>query len=665
MSHLNWFTMKTLMTLLVLLASGRVAADDTSRISSRVSDVTVYLIGAQITRKAEVKLKKGRQLLLFEGLSRQADAQSVQVEAIAGCRLLTVKHAAHEEPAGRKGALERSLEKKIESFEDRVREIGNETDVFRIEEKMLLDNSAPGSENATINVGSIRQAADFYRQRLNDIRREQLRLAKEKRALADSIRDTYSRINQAAARRTTPSSQLLIEIESDRTAATTLKFSYYVSSAGWKPVYDFRVDEITTPMIISYNAEVFQSTGEDWEKVRLRLSSYNPSARLELPALLPWYLDRPGPKRNMVSPAEAQAVRGSLSDANTGETIPFANVVLYRGTEQMAVATTNIDGEFVIKPVYPGQYTLKGVYIGYDPAVSTVEVEKKGAAFQAMRLRPNNTALQEVEVANYQQPLLDPDMKSGRTVTREEFSHLATKDINSRGGRGGTTTHFVNAVSVDVETVYLADDPAKYFLNSTEYDIDLPYSIPSDGVDHTIRVKETTTGASYVYHAIPKLETDVFLYAEIPAWHDLHLLSGKVNVFFQGTFTGQTFVNAMQTDDTLKINLGRDRGVIVSRTGRRQVNDKNSFSSTVRENMEWTIVARNNKNSPIRLVVKDQYPLAERKSIETELVAAGGAAFNEKTGEMRWEFTLDPGNKKSIGYSYSFKYPKWSRIVTD
>ena len=64
--------------------------------------------------------------------------------------------------------------------------------------------------------------------------------------------------------------------------------------------------------------------------------------------------------------------------------------------------------------------------------------------------------IEEVEIIEYQVPLIDPDMKSGATVTREDYNNLATKDINSvaattagvyqadeggginiRGGRGG------------------------------------------------------------------------------------------------------------------------------------------------------------------------------------------------------------------------------------
>jgi hypothetical protein len=62
----------------------------------------------------------------------------------------------------------------------------------------------------------------------------------------------------------------------------------------------------------------------------------------------------------------------------------------------------------------------------------------------------------------------------------------------------------------------------------------------------------------YVYHAIPKLDNDVFLTAEIVDWTNLNLLSGKLNIYYQGTYTGESFINSEQAEDTLKVSLGRD-----------------------------------------------------------------------------------------------------------
>jgi hypothetical protein len=162
------------------------------------------------------------------------------------------------------------------------------------------------------------------------------------------------------------------------------------------------------------------------------------------------------------------AIKVVLKDKSTGETIPFANVVAYRDGVQIAVATTDIDGEAVIKPLTPGKYAVKGVYIGYQAAeITGILVGEAKTAYVTVNLPAGSTNIEEVVVTEYQVPLIDPDMKSGSTMTREEYNNLAVKDINSavatsagvyqsdngagisiRGGRYGSTTYFVDGVKV-------------------------------------------------------------------------------------------------------------------------------------------------------------------------------------------------------------------------
>lgn len=162
-------------------------------------------------------------------------------------------------------------------------------------------------------------------------------------------------------------------------------------------------------------------------------------------------------------------IRVVLQDKTTKETIPFANIVAYKDGVQVGVATTNIDGEAVIKPLPPGKYSIKGVYVGYTATeIKDIVVGEGKTAYVTVPIAQSAGAqIDEVEVITYQVPLIDPDMKSGATITREDYNNLATKDINSvaattagvyqadegaginiRGGRAGTTTYFVDGVKM-------------------------------------------------------------------------------------------------------------------------------------------------------------------------------------------------------------------------
>jgi hypothetical protein len=172
---------------------------------------------------------------------------------------------------------------------------------------------------------------------------------------------------------------------------------------------------------------------------------------------------------SVIAQNTAGSIKVLLKDKSNGESIPFANVVAYQGGVQVGVGTTDMDGYAVIKPLSPGKYDVKGVYVGYQPQeMKGINVSESKTTYITISLENGDgVKLDEVMVIEYQEPLIDPDTKSGGTVTREEYQNMATKNINSvaattagvyqadeggalnvRGGRSDNTTYFVDGVKV-------------------------------------------------------------------------------------------------------------------------------------------------------------------------------------------------------------------------
>ena len=76
------------------------------------------------------------------------------------------------------------------------------------------------------------------------------------------------------------------------TAAATGKMivSYLVSEAGWTPLYDMRADVTSGNINMNYKAQVYQNSGEDWENIKLNISTNNPFQNKTLPTMHPWYI---------------------------------------------------------------------------------------------------------------------------------------------------------------------------------------------------------------------------------------------------------------------------------------------------------------------------------------------------------------------------------------
>lgn len=65
--------------------------------------------------------------------------------------------------------------------------------------------------------------------------------------------------------------------------------------------------------------------------------------------------------------AQTGDIRGVVTDANDGQKLVGAQVSI---VDAKIGAVTNVDGEYVIRRVKPGQYTLIAKYIGYKPQQS-------------------------------------------------------------------------------------------------------------------------------------------------------------------------------------------------------------------------------------------------------------------------------------------------------
>lgn len=190
------------------------------------------------------------------------------------------------------------------------------------------------------------------------------------------------------------------------------------------------------------------------------------------------------------------------------------------------------------------------------------------------------------------------------------------------------------------------------------FDIDLSYDILSNGKQHSVTLKEIKLPATYRHYAVPKLEQEAFLLAEISDYSKYNLLRGEANIIFEGMYIGKTQINPSQTTDTLNLSMGRDKKISIKRE---KVIEKSStkFLSSGREQVfTYDIIIRNNKKEAAKLTLKDQYPISTDKEIEIELLQNDNAKVDTETGILTWELNLKPAETKKVRISYRVKSPK-------
>lgn len=126
------------------------------------------------------------------------------------------------------------------------------------------------------------------------------------------------------------------------------------------------------------------------------------------------------------------SLQGKLTDTDTGEPLPFVNIVVFLNGSQVTGSNTDFDGNYTVKPLQPGTYDVLYSYVGYNSKqISGVKVNANKITFQDMKLS-SGIQLEEVEIVEYKTPLIDKDGgASGGTVTKEDIDKMPGRTAES------------------------------------------------------------------------------------------------------------------------------------------------------------------------------------------------------------------------------------------
>lgn len=193
---------------------------------------------------------------------------------------------------------------------------------------------------------------------------------------------------------------------------------------------------------------------------------------------------------------------------------------------------------------------------------------------------------------------------------------------------------------------------------NTEFEIKSKYSIPADDKPYVVEIEEHTLPAIFEHFAVTKMDKGVFLLAKIIGWEDLNLVDGYANVYFKGTYLGESVIRTRNVKDTLDLSLGRDEKVLVTRSKLKDYCSKQLIGSKLKETLAFELVAKNNRKTPVDIDIYDQIPISKNSEIEVKVLDVSQGEYNSVTGEVKWRYKLNPGESRKMKLSFSIKYPK-------
>lgn len=601
-------------------------------INSEIKNVTVYLQGAEVSREGVVTVPKGTTTFIFKGLSSKISPESIQVSATNGPMVVSVTHSMDYLNKATAGKDIKLLETRRKEIIDSIKLLNNFKTVYVQEKDMILSNKSIAGDNG-VNVNELEQAATFFRKRLTEIESATHKMDNSVFGLKTNLVMISKQLQELNSKIDLPTSQVTVVISAEADTRSNIRLTYFIADASWIPAYDVRIKEVNEPLGLFYKAKVLQNSNEEWNNVNLTLSTGNPSISNNKPELSAYYLtfnnyytDRSNLQLTSRQPVRGK-VTGKVTDSETKEALPGVNVIV-KGTTTGTVTDTY--GNYQID-LPAGSDILSYTFLGYQ-----AQEQIANSPVLNIVMTPDIQMLEEVVVAAY-------------GVSGDEVAAL-------QGRVAGVT------VSRKKEQIPLGIEKRQL---TTEFQIKIPYSIPSDNQPYDVSMVEYEIDAEYQYSAIPKLSKDAYLIARIPDYFKYSLLNGNANIFFKGVYQGESFIDLDTPLDTLTLSVGRDQDIIISREIQKDFVSKSLMGSSRKEQKSWLITIKNNKAVPVSITVEDQYPVSKTDDIKVDLIESSGAKQEESTGRLTWDLKLKPGEKKEIYLRYSVKYPSGRPLIIE
>lgn len=588
----------------IFFCSSLFANDEKNSVTASLKTVTIYRTGAEMIHTAKATLSKGNNEVIIEGISSSVDINSIQVNCPSLVTILGIEFSNNF-------LLPEVTSPTLKKIRDSVERLNNEIEKIKISLTTTSDLVAVLKSNREIkgsqtglSVAELIKLMDYYKIKSNELQNELTFLNSKKSRLETQVQKLNNQAAEEEKKNIISGGRIILQLSAAAQGEQEFTLSYITQNAYWTPYYDIKAEGVNSPLTIIYKAKIAQTTGIDWKKVKLSLSTSTPSQYGAAPLLKSWFLSYINPvrqlEREMSKSNSIQSLQGNIAGI------------------QVSPGYNETKDQLVIRGIGSLNGSNQPLYVVNGTIMETADFSK-----------------------------IDPDAIKDFTVLKDASA------VALYGSRA------VNGVMIVTLKAGLED-----YISITEnaldvtYDIDLPYDIQTNGKQQIATLKEASIAAIYKYYAVPKLDKDAYLLAEVTGWEKLNLLPGEANIIFEGTYVGKSFLDPASTNDTLNLTLGKDKRVVIKREKLTDYSSSKLIGTNKLQTITFELTVKNNKKDAVSMILKDQYPISTNKEIEVELIESSDAADNKEIGVLTWKMQLAAGESKKVRISYSAKYPK-------
>lgn len=354
-------------------------------IESKITSVTVYSDRAQITRSATAYLTKGEHKILFDKLPQSIEQNSIQANGKGSAILRDVTFKT-EQFAQITDETKKALHDELLALQDKKITFNDKKIQAQDEKRVVKDiltkltSTTEKTEKVELDPEKWIKMVEFYRSKQETLDKEIRDTDKLVREINAEINKIKREISEAGQQAYKYKNMVEVLVDVQKEGNLTLDLSYIVYGPSWKPIYDIRVDSQEKTMHLTYKSNIFQTTGEDWNNVDLKLSTAKPNISAQPPELYPHYISIYHPQTIRQVNKSMQAYGGRSNEMSYDmESISVAQISLEPKAEIIHSVSTVESGATSVVFDIDGSNTIKS---DNEPHLVTITIQEFPAGFR-------------------------------------------------------------------------------------------------------------------------------------------------------------------------------------------------------------------------------------------------------------------------------------------
>ena len=195
-----------------------------------------------------------------------------------------------------------------------------------------------------------------------------------------------------------------------------------------------------------------------------------------------------------------------------------------------------------------------------------------------------------------------------------------------------------------------------------EYRIQDPVSVASGEGSRSVRIATESLTPVLEVRAVPAVSDSAYLTARFKNRSGAPYVGGNAVLYRDGAFAGTVPLAFTAPDAEMTLGFGIDDKVGVTRTTlERKTGERGLISSEKTDERRYRIKVENRHARPMSIVVLDQLPVSEAKTIAVQPLAEAtpptASAVDGRRGVVAWRYDYAAGEIKEITNAFAISWP--------